>query len=418
MEACRFAAEAAPLVLKAAQRLMRGFSESVLFRTPFDEREAHWEEEADSLGAVLARHHPQAMVRISTPGMAWTPDPVNVLRFATLEAMHRALRSREWRLEPSVQSVVQELDSFLHSTSVETLVVAEVVGLQLPKGHDTELVLGEDPHVSLMPLTDDLVSDFNLGPSLLTGSNSRLVGSCAIVARAKQPVWFGEPSGSELTPDADRFASVQDLLVALQVTHPTPIGTPRTSSRPTTFTLCIGLNSYGYSDSPRLGVMNLDLSSIDRCRTIYRGLRSGPHPSMRLACSRLGLSRMRLRPEDAILDAAIGLEGVLLWSPSAQKQELRYRFSLHYALLDSRPETRKDRFQRAKHAYDIRSSIAHGGHPDPRDLRKLDSVATLEAGSKVMQGMLEECITAFHSDMKSPVFTRGGYWDNLALGLT
>ena len=144
--------------------------------------------------------------------------------------------------------------------------------------------------------------------------------------------------------------------------------------------------------------------TVARALKLYRGLRVSPHKVMELACSRLGLSRLRMRAEDALLDAAIGLEALLLPGVST---ELGYRFRLHYALLGSAPSQRVKRWEKAKVVYEIRSKVAHGAAVGRKELSE---------AAEFSQAMLHECIEKFEDDMVRPLCTRDEYWRNLVLG--
>jgi hypothetical protein len=324
-----------------------------------------------------------------------------------------------WRnanVDASARQVVRELDDFLHSEACEVIVIAELAGLQLPSEQKNPIVFEDSPRVELTPLTDDMIHSFDLEASSRRWDPPRLTGACAITVRSMAPIRFGAPDGDNLHSDVDRVGHAQDLLLALQVTQRGAVGAPRTIQSPTSFVPITGLRWVSNGEAPRWDVGMLALESIDRIRSIYRSLRNSPHPSMRLACSRLGLSRLRLRPDDAILDAAIGLEAILLGSGG--KAELRYQFSLNYALLEPDSKKRVTRFHLAQSIYDVRSAIAHGGHPNPKDLKKIDVRASSMAAAEVCQNMLEECIEAFRADMVDPEFTQAEYWKRRALGLS
>lgn len=419
MADCGFAADARPLIEETSRRLFAEYMKSRLMERPFDERTAAWEPEAELLGKALRRWHEPTLMGISTTGVAWNaPDATNILRWSTFEAMKRALRSGPPGpdFEGSAEAVSQELDDFLHATSLEVLVVAEVVGLQLPRDRLTPIEFESRPRVRLEPLTYELIEEFELGKIDRAGSFGRLVGACAVTVRSEMPVRMGAPAAALAVPEVNGFACALDVINALQVVHPYALGVPVLVQRPTKFTVAPGIVTWTHGDTPRLDAPNvLNVEAIDRCKAVYQGLRAKPHRSMRLACSRLGLSRLRLRPEDAILDAAIGLEAILL--ADSGKGELRYQFSLNYALLGSIADDRADRFRMAQRVYDIRSAIAHGGEPDPKHLKKIDPSASAHGVAKRCQEMLEECIEAFRADMAAPVFTKSEYWRHRAIGI-
>lgn len=414
---CGLAAEMHPHLERAAARLFKHFLEARFLGRELDEGAITWREEADPMGVVLERWHPNAMTGIGSPCGWWLPDPVNVLRFCTNELMRRALRAAPPgpNLSRLAMDVARELDEFLHAVKVEVRVVAELVGLHLPERDCAPIEFDTAPELSLERISEDLVTDFDLGPSSRSWELPRFEGACAITVRSATSLRFGPAPEIHNESVEDILSPAHDLLLALQVVHRNPIGTPRFIRRATSFMPMLGLNAAFAGESPSFTVpSDLVPEAIDRTRAIYRGLRSKPHASMRLACSRLGVSRLRMRPEDAILDAAIGLEAILL--SGGGRGELRYQFSLNYALLEADPELRAERFARAQGVYDVRSVIAHGGHPSPQDIRKVAGSRTLTTVAARCQDMLAECIETFRSEMRAPKYTSPEYWRHHALG--
>lgn len=79
-------------------------------------------------------------------------------------------------------------------------------------------------------------------------------------------------------------------------------------------------------------------------------------PSLELAAARLSDTCVRSNPRDKLVDAVIGLESLL----STGRTELRFRFALNYALLETEPEVREEAFRLAQDIYDLRSALVHG----------------------------------------------------------
>ncbi len=87
---------------------------------------------------------------------------------------------------------------------------------------------------------------------------------------------------------------------------------------------------------------------------------------LRLPAQRLLEGGLRERPEDAILDYAIGLERLLT---EGDKKELGYRFALRGAtVLSWNGGNKKIFFDRLKKFYDVRSSIVHGSRVKENEL--------------------------------------------------
>jgi hypothetical protein len=99
-----------------------------------------------------------------------------------------------------------------------------------------------------------------------------------------------------------------------------------------------------------------------------------------IAVRRFGYAHERHRIEDKIVDLLIAAEALFLCDGS-YIGELRYRLSLRAALfLAIKGEAQKSVFRWMRAAYDLRSTVAHGGEPKPDELPKYPdgSAATLE----------------------------------------
>ena len=120
----------------------------------------------------------------------------------------------------------------------------------------------------------------------------------------------------------------------------------------------------------------LDASEVEPLRTLWAGLRDERvtvrkrQKALRTAIRRFGFAGERSRPDDQILDMMIAAEALFL---AGEKTENRDKLSLRAALfLDPADRSPREvaRFFRA--AYDIRSTLAHGGEVDESDLPELD----------------------------------------------
>jgi len=93
---------------------------------------------------------------------------------------------------------------------------------------------------------------------------------------------------------------------------------------------------------------------------------------LRLPAQRLIDGGLRDRPEDAILDYAIGLERLLTGSA---RYELKFRFALTGATILSWYGGHKHLFfNKLKRFYDLRSAIIHGNEVDQADLKDMRSM--------------------------------------------
>jgi hypothetical protein len=142
-------------------------------------------------------------------------------------------------------------------------------------------------------------------------------------------------------------------------------------------------------------------------------------PAMEMACSRLSNAQTRLRAQDRLVDAVIGLEVILLAGLQSEDRrgELRFRFALHYSTLFSSPEERYKAFRVAKDMYDLRSTIAHGGIPNQSSCRLGDEKVTLDEAARYACKMLRNVVIYFLQDTNNVSYKRPQYWEKCYFGL-
>jgi len=121
------------------------------------------------------------------------------------------------------------------------------------------------------------------------------------------------------------------------------------------------------------GAYTLDKSMAERLRQSWphiRRITESQDHHLRLPATRLVDGGSRLRPEDAIIDYAIGLESLLT---AGEDRELRYRFALRGATVltwegTPRKTNKAKVFRSLRDFYDIRSQIVHGQRLDRKKL--------------------------------------------------
>lgn len=140
------------------------------------------------------------------------------------------------------------------------------------------------------------------------------------------------------------------------------------------------------------------------------------HSALAMACQRLLDASRRLRPRDAILDAAIGLESILLNEiGEPQRGENRFRFSINYASLVPTPD-RFEAYRTARSLYDLRSTIAHGTEPGGR-CKFAGKEMGIDEVSQLARRMLHGTVSRFMQNGAAPDFINEGYWTKRVLGL-
>jgi hypothetical protein len=107
------------------------------------------------------------------------------------------------------------------------------------------------------------------------------------------------------------------------------------------------------------------------------------HPPLDVAVRRFGDAAGRTRPDDQLTDLIISLEALLL--TKSERGEKRFQIALRVAAcVEAGGAKRRDVFKFVKRAYDVRSTIVHGGTPEKKDLKNV-------AGEKVeLQAFADE----------------------------
>jgi hypothetical protein len=104
-----------------------------------------------------------------------------------------------------------------------------------------------------------------------------------------------------------------------------------------------------------------------------RGLLAG-HKGLALALRRLSYQAQRERPDDELLDIMIAAEALYFTERGKEQDrgELRYRLALRAAIWADEQKlgmTKLEVLKLMKVAYDARSAVAHGGSPDPKEMK-------------------------------------------------
>ena len=138
------------------------------------------------------------------------------------------------------------------------------------------------------------------------------------------------------------------------------------------------------------------------------------------ACARLADSESRLRPQDAVLDAVVGMEAVLLAGLRSEdrRSELKYRFSINFASLQETPEARWDSYKIAKDLYDLRSAIAHGGELGTAGIRIGKEKVPIGEAAKCAKAILRQLIRRFLPDAKNAPHKRPDFWEKAYFGIS
>jgi hypothetical protein len=227
----------------------------------------------------------------------------------------------------------------------------------------------------------------------------------ALVAEFDEPKlvlpWDSEDD-RPTSPRYERFATlVDDFLRAASCFRAGPISCPAIHV----------LSEYSFilpmeqvrvrADAGSEGPWPLQEAQYEQFRQCIDAVSGNMHPSLELATNRLRMAETRTDPIDKLLDAAIGLESILLHEVGVRNRgELRYRLSLRYAALAR--GNKLTAFKNARAVYDERCNAAHGSTADP---------ALADAAAE----MLREMIRVFLDEAASPRYTVPYYWEALVL---
>lgn len=192
-----------------------------------------------------------------------------------------------------------------------------------------------------------------------------------------------------------------------------PVGIDGLRIEPVTFTTAIGFNM-SFLRSENLFGEKCELSSEEAPKLeIHARHFKNIHPSMEMACQRLVDSTRRAKVHDAIVDAVIGMESILLYG--TQRSELSFRFSLNYAYLFDASE-RADAFKVARDLYNLRSRVAHGGSPNSTHEIGGQKMTPQQA-AVVARSVLRRTLQHFMCHSDNPEFLQKEYWLSRVLGL-
>lgn len=165
------------------------------------------------------------------------------------------------------------------------------------------------------------------------------------------------------TSTKERVSSLLDrAILAIRAFRQGPVGYNYVQYRP------IGFFPTFFSDSPLinvhipLGHYKISSDDTEKFAAFAKLVMDNKDSALDMGCRRLSDAQVRTRPEDQIVDAVVGMEAILLagLANDDRRGELKFRFSMNYAVLDPDPEERYRRFKLAKDLYNLRSTVAHG----------------------------------------------------------
>jgi hypothetical protein len=163
-----------------------------------------------------------------------------------------------------------------------------------------------------------------------------------------------------------------------------------------------------------------DAIELKRLWTLIHNESFPTNKALALAVRRLGFAAQRERVEDRLIDVLIAAEAFYLTDSGDAKErgELKYRLALRAAVWSERSFegwTRRQVFAHMRRAYDLRSVVAHGGEPKPKDVKIKDVQVSLLEVVDATEAILR---SALKKALDQPTGSAGRLsipWDDLVL---
>lgn len=315
-----------------------------------------------------------------------------------------------------VESLLADLSAFFDRTTVRLRLYAPA--LNLHGASETRSIPFPGGFI-LRPISEEEVTQFYGGNPIFPSRHMSLgIPNFVFVKDVEIPKIIGSfdliPGDSMLQPareDLDR-----SMLALATFKDGAAVGYDGIHIVPDEFTLGIGFGPQhlGLNEHVPFGMYDLTQQeglSLESHVKQFEGM----HSTLEMASQRLVDSGRRTKPRDALVDGVIGLESILL-ANLGERNELRFRFSLHYAMLFAADE-RQESFRTAKDPYDVRSSVAHGSTIRDKVTINGKSLDLGEAAA-LARSILRKTISMFITSSKSPDFMKVGYWTSKVLGLS
>ncbi len=174
-----------------------------------------------------------------------------------------------------------------------------------------------------------------------------------------------------------------------------------------------GCTRFGGEEYVPLGTYELSANELESFQEhVEHFLDSNPLSGLESACRRLSSASIRRDHNDKLLDAVIGMESILLAATGNEQYrgELRFRFSLHYALVFCNRESKKEEFEFARKLYDLRSRIAHGETIPRADINVAGGIGKrpgeiAKQAVETLRRMVKKCLqNGWCEEIKQPEF--------------
>jgi hypothetical protein len=376
----------------------------------------------DKIGAqfvdAFARHYPQYRGLVGFPSlglMSVLRDPSHIfgLALVTLWDRHGSFSVGA----DAVEVIVKEFGEFVDQPVVRFRFLAQLLNFHMPVER-IELPAG----LRIRRLSEEEVSEIYGGPAFqVRMSPHRGFGTqeFAIEGDHEERKVFGEQEPDTSVGYSQVRAPLDKAIQALRTFKEGRVGYDYIRFKAVKF--CpLPLPGLGFGDLyVPFGAYDISTEEIEPLRQHAGRIFAFSEQAMEMACSRLADAQTRLRPQDRLVDAVIGLEALLLAGLSAddRRGELKHRFSLNYSTLFGTPEERHRAFRIAKDLYDLRSTVAHGGVLKEGNCRVGNVRLTIDDAAKRACEVLRGVINHFLAHTGAPDYRNPQYWERGYFGL-
>lgn len=164
--------------------------------------------------------------------------------------------------------------------------------------------------------------------------------------------------------------------------------------------------------------VTLEINQEDIWKNKYEMLNSHDMSPFSFALDKLGSAEIRLDERDAIVDAVIGLESLLLNDIGNEKTrgELRYRYSINYSTLFP-SEMRFEKYKLAREGYDLRSLIVHAAKRRDEEIEFQGNKIPIGIAKESIIEMLRFTINTLIELYHTTPFNRELFWLYRVLGI-
>lgn len=325
----------------------------------------------------------------------------------------------------SFQDQWSKIDSLLQATSIEIVTIAPIPGLfgnfpiQLAPGLELDSFTSDEV---TRCVNMSLLHSFVQGQELIRAeqavgvryklSDPKVAGdSQAEVPRG----WFGHRATFE------SFLIVDDVLAMLRLFQS---GTAECTGSLSFFDRWLlqgSTHTHHRKSRPHLfASYRIASDATDTLKQLWQLLTSGVlenHSFIEVALRRFSMAWERSLIEDRMIDLMIAAEALFLSGPGSRKDrgEMRFRLALRAAcFVETAGMSRRETFGLMRDAYDVRSSVVHGGHMEEVNIIKKRSVSadvfTTAVGDVVRRAILKAIAT--------PEIGQDNFWDDLIFPYT